>query len=130
MKTYWDSSALIEALHDQGLRANLTANGHGSRIHSLTEVFSTLTKGVNYRYSPGDAAKMISDLTRDLDLVELTKEETLSAIKAAESLGVRGARIHDLMHATAARKYQAGLLMTLDQAGFQGIGSGMKVENP
>ena len=66
MKTYWDSSALIEALHDQKLRDRLKPGESASRPHSLVEVFSTLTKGVNYRYSPADAAKMIGDLAKDL----------------------------------------------------------------
>ena len=129
MRTYWDSSSLIQALHDQSLRARMKPGAHGTRVHSFTEVFSTLTKGVNFRYTPGDAANMVADLARDLDIVELTANETVSAIKQAEGLGVRGGRIHDLMHATAARKYEAELLMTLDSAGFAGISKGLKIQS-
>ena len=129
MKTYWDSSSLIQALHDKRLRASIKPGTHGTRVHTFTEIFSTLTKGVNFRYAPRDAANMIVDLARDLDAVELTAEETVSAINEAESLGVRGGRIHDLMHATAARKYEAELLMTLDTTGFTGITKGLKIQS-
>ena len=130
MKIYWDSSALLEALHDKKLRERLTRGTDGTRIHSLAEIFSTLTKGVNFRYSPDDAAKMITDLAEDLDFIELTTADTLLAIKKAKSLGVRGGRIHDLMHLIAAQKYLAEVLMTLDEAGFGGFDSEIKIQTP
>ncbi|HEV2437663.1 MAG TPA: PIN domain-containing protein [Verrucomicrobiae bacterium] len=130
MKTYWDSSALIEALHDPNLRSRLRPADNATRPHSLAEVFSTLTKGVNFRYAPADAAKMVADLTADLAFVELDSAETLSAVRAASSQGVRGARIHDLMHATAARKWGADKLLTLDAAGFSTLKLQVKVSEP
>src|ERR1700679_644198 len=110
MKTYWDSSALIQALHDQQMRSRIKPGENGARPHSLTEVFSTLTKGVNFRYLPSDAANIVKDLARDLYFIELSSKDTLLAVKAASSLGVRGGRIHDLMHAVAAKKYGADVL--------------------
>jgi predicted nucleic acid-binding protein len=130
VKTYWDSSALIEALHDQKLRDRLKPGESASRPHSLVEVFSTLTKGVNYRYSPADAAKMIGDLAKDINFVELTGQDTLKMVKQASSLGVRGARIHDLMHAAAAEKVGADILLTLDSAGFSTLKLAVRVESP
>lgn len=103
MKTYWDSSALIEAIEDPALRLRIKADDHATRSHTLSELFSTLTKGVNYRYSPADAATVISDLRADMTFVDLTTDEALDAIKQASDLGVRGARVHDLMHAWAAK---------------------------
>jgi predicted nucleic acid-binding protein len=130
MKTYWDSSALLEILHDPALRDKLSTERDGTRPHSLAEVFSTLTKGVNFRYSAEDAARMLADLRKDLSFIELTEDETLAAIRTARRLGVRGARIHDLMHAWAARKYGAETLMTLDTAGFQGLEQEFSVRSP
>jgi hypothetical protein len=69
MKTYWDSSALVEALHDPAIRERIKPANNATRSHSLTEVFSTLTKGVNFRYSPVDAANMIVDISRDITFV-------------------------------------------------------------
>jgi predicted nucleic acid-binding protein len=130
MNTYWDSSALIELLHRPELRATLSAKNHFTRLHTLSELFSTLTKGVNFRYTPADAARMIDDLALDLSFVELSKDDALSALKAATRLGVRGGRIHDLMHATAARKAGAATLLTLDSAGFTGLANGLRITAP
>jgi len=130
MKSYWDASALLEVLHNQTLRAQLTPKSDGTRPHSLAEIFSTLTKGVAFRYPADDAAKMISDLAEDLDFIELTKADALRAVKDAKRLGVRGARIHDLMHVLAAGKYGASVLMTLDTGGFQGIAGGLTIQSP
>lgn len=130
MNTYWDSSALIELLHRPELRATLSPKNHFTRLHTLSELFSTLTKGVNFRYTPEDAARMIDDLALDLSFVELSKDDVLSAIKTATHLGVRGGRIHDLMHATAARKAGAATLTTLDAAGFTGLANGLHITAP
>jgi len=130
MKAYWDSSALIEALHDQKLRHSLRRGEDGTRPHSLAEIFSTLTKGINFRYSPKDAAILIKSLAEDLDFVELTAAETISAINAASSQGVRGARVHDLMHAVAAEKYKAAVIFTLDEAGFSTLKNSIPAKAP
>ena len=130
MKTYWDSSALIEALHDPKLRIQIKPGEHATRPHSLTEVFSTLTKGVNFRYTALDASNMLQDLAKDLAFVVLDSGDTMEAIQDASAQGVRGARIHDLMHATAAKKYGADVLLTLDTAGFSTLKLPMKVSTP
>jgi hypothetical protein len=130
MKTYWDSSALLEALHDQTLRQRILPAENATRPHALTEIFSTLTKGVSYRYPPDDAAKMCKDLLPKLTFVELTAGEMMEAIDNAGSQGVRGARIHDLMHAWAAKKWQADVLLTLDKSGFSTLKVPVKIEEP
>ena len=130
MKTYWDSSALVEALHDQNLRDRIRPRAAVTRPHSLAEVFSTLTKGVNFRYPPADAAKILADLKSDLDFVELTAEDAIGTINEASNHGVRGARIHDLMHAAAAVKAGAEILLTLDTAGFSDLRHAIKIQAP
>src|SRR5438552_2740758 len=130
MKTYWDSSALIEALHNSKLRSRIRRAEYGTRPHSLTELFSTLTKGVNFRYPPADAANMAGDLAKDLDFVELSAADSVNTLMKASSLGVRGARIHDLMHAEAAIKYGADELLTLDDAGFASLHLPLQVSVP
>lgn len=130
MKTYWDSSALIKALHDQNLRTSLKRGKDGTRPHSLAELFSALTKGLNFHYSPSDAAAMIESLAESLDFVELNADEVISAVKSAKSQGVRGARIHDLMHAVAAQKYKAAVIFTLDEAGFSTLKNSVPAKAP
>lgn len=130
MRIYWDSSALIEALHDQKMRDRIKRGDNATRTHTLTELFSTLTKGVNFRYTPADAAKMIRDLATDLTFVDLNTAETLHAVEEANGQGVRGSRIHDLMHAWAAKKWQADLLLTLDSKGFSTLKVPVKISEP
>ena len=130
MKAYWDSSALIKALHDQQLRLGLRRGKDGTRPHSLAEIFTTLTKGINFHYSASDAAEIIASLAENLDFVELSAEDALTAVKSASAQGVRGARIHDLMHAVAAQKYMATVLYTLDEAGFSTLKSSVPEKAP
>ena len=130
MKAYWDSSALVAALHDQNLRNRIRPRAAVTRTHSLAEVFSTLTKGVNFRYSAVDAAKILADLKADLDFVELTAEDAIKTINEASHKGVRGARIHDLMHAAAAVKAGSEILLTLDTAGFSDLRHAIKIQAP
>ncbi|HEV2329420.1 MAG TPA: hypothetical protein VGY56_11605 [Verrucomicrobiae bacterium] len=103
MKTYWDSSALIEALHDREMRERIKPDDNGTRPHALVELFSTLTKGVDFRYPPDDAAKMLLSLVPRLNFFDLASSEVMDAIQNAGSQGVRSGRIHDLMHAWAAK---------------------------
>ena len=48
MKSYWDSSAIVEAWMDRSLRARLHQERGFTRTHSLAEVFSSLTKGFGF----------------------------------------------------------------------------------
>lgn len=130
MKAYWDSSALIKALHDQKLRTSLRRGKDGTRPHSLSEIFSTLTKKVSFHYSANEAAEIIESLADSLDFIELNAEEAVSAINSASSEGVRGARIHDLMHAIAAQKYEATVIFTLDEAGFSTLKTSIPTKAP
>ncbi len=130
MKTYWDSSALIVVLHTPDLGATLEPDKDATRPHALAELFSTLTKGVNFRYSPENAAKLIHDLASSLDFIELSKSDALAATKDAQRLDVRGARIHDLMHARAAQRFGADVLMTLDVAGFTNLAVSFQIRSP
>lgn len=130
MKTYWDSSALVAALHIPALRATIKPAAAVTRPHALAEVFCTLTKGVNFKYPATDAAKMLADLKSDMTFVELSAVETQDAINQASARGVRGARIHDLMHAAAAVKSGANVLLTLDEAGFSDLDLSVDVQSP
>ena len=53
-----------------------------------------------------------------LDFIALSSADAVSTLKKSSSLGVRGVRVHDLMHAEAAIKYGADKLLTLDDSGF------------
>jgi predicted nucleic acid-binding protein len=122
MKTYWDSSALVEAAGNDTLRRRLAENGGVTRAHTLSEVFSTLTgRHAGGRVTADKAAGIVAGLSADLDFEELTAPEILRALAQAESKGVRGGRVHDYLHAVAAHKGRAGLILTADRHGFDGL---------
>jgi hypothetical protein len=122
MKTYWDSSALVEAAADEKVRRRLIAGGGITRTHSLSEVFSTLTKGqAGDHLAANMAAQVVAQLAGELDFCDLTVPETLRALSQAEAKGVRGGRVHDYLHAVAAHKGKAGLLLAADKHGFDGL---------
>jgi hypothetical protein len=122
MKTYWDSSALVAAADDEQVRRRLIADGGMTRTHTLAEVFSALTGGrAGDRLTAAAAAQIVGQLAGDLDFCDLTGTEVLRALSQAESKGVRGGRVHDYLHAVAAHKGKAGLLLTADKHGFDGL---------
>ena len=122
MKTYWDSSALLEAVLDQSKRQRLAGGSAVTRVHALSEVFSTLTGGrLGVKFGANEAAEVMDELAADLEFVELTAKEILAALRDAEGKGVRGGRVHDYLHALAATKAKAKLLLTSDKFDFSGL---------
>ena len=118
---YWDSSALIEAVQKPEIRQRLENETAFTRPHALAETFSVLTGNPATRISANDAARVIEYLSKSLSFVDITGEETLSALKAAEKKGVRGGRVHDYLHAVAAEKCKADKIVTLDKNDFNGL---------
>ncbi|HZM02822.1 MAG TPA: hypothetical protein VFC44_07340 [Candidatus Saccharimonadales bacterium] len=122
MKDYWDSSAVIEACNNPALRLRLHREGGFTRIHTLAEVFSTLTGGnLAFRLGADEAAKTVANLASDLDFQDLAATDVLKALKEARKKGVRGGRIHDYLHAVAAEKSGARKLLTLDRNDFNDL---------
>jgi hypothetical protein len=122
--TYWDSSALIGALQIPAIAGRATRPNQATRIHSLSEVFSTLTGGrLGTRYLPSDAASMVQQLTADFHFIDLTRDEVQKALDEAQAKGIRGGRVHDWLHAVAATKANCDELLTYNVTDFQGLGS-------
>jgi predicted nucleic acid-binding protein len=121
MKTYWDSSALVESLWEPSLQARLRRERGVTRSHALAEVFSALTGNPQNRVATEIAAELVEQLSGSLDFVDLTAAEMLAALKSARKLGVRGGRVHDFFHAVAAKKSGAKKIVTLDKNDFAGL---------
>ena len=131
MKRYWDSSALVDALHDETIRQATRQPEQFTRLHALTEVFSTLTGGrLGFRYLPEEAAAMIRDLVLGFQFVELTAVEVQQALMDAGRRGVRGGRVHDWLHARAAAKAGVSELLTDNLDDFAGLEAGFEVRAP
>ncbi len=129
MTVYWGTSALVRffAVGELDKIAGVT------RTHTLAELFSTLTgRGYDERMKDGAfrhrklsmpaAAKVVTRIRSNLEIVELTADEVLSAIQRADKVNAQGGRIHDLLHAVAADKAKADELWTLDRNDFAGLG--------
>jgi predicted nucleic acid-binding protein len=130
MKTYWDSSALFNALASKAVFDRLDSGEHVTRSHAYAEVFSHLTgrgvpmrDGTRHKTTPADAAKMVASLAKRFSVRDLTSEETLATLELAEQRGAQGARIHDLLHARAARLAGVDLILTRDSGFNLGRGS-------
>jgi predicted nucleic acid-binding protein len=122
MRSYWDSSALIEAFQNLALRSRLHREGGLTRTHTLAEEFSTLTGGqLAFRLDADAAAQAIASLAMDLEFHDPTAPDILTALKAARKKGVRGGRVHDYLHALAAEKSGAQKLLTLDKNDFKDL---------
>jgi len=128
MRAYWDASALVETTVDADLRRRLVAEGGLTRTHTLTEIFSTLTGKAHIRMDANAAAATVEALTGHLEFVDLTARGLLEGLKKAQALGVRGSRVHDYVHALAAKKARANLLLTLDRNDFESLAPGITVE--
>ena len=126
---YWDSSALVETFLKPALKERLLAEGGHTRQHALSEVFSALTAGnLAIRVSPRDAAQAVRIMAGKVKFVHLTEEEILEALDGAQARGVRGGRVHDYLHAKAAEKIKATVLLTADRYDFSGLVPGLPIE--
>lgn len=131
MKRYWDSSALIDALHNPGVAQKALESEQFTRPHALAEMFFTLTGGrLEVQYHPDDAAKLIADLTAGFTFIELSAGEVKAALSQARKRGVRGGRVHDWLHAVAAKKSGARQLVTDNLSDFAGLEDGFSVAAP
>jgi len=131
MKRYWDSSALLEILDNSRLEKLSAEPNQWTRAHTLTEMFSTLTGGrLGFRFCPDDAAAIIHEITARMNFVELSARETLAALDQAQRRGVRGGNVHDWMHAVAAKKAGAAVLLTCNLEDFKNAADGFAIEAP
>ena len=131
MKRYWDASAIIDALHDTRVEKLALQADQWTRAHTLSEVFSTLTGGrLGFQYVPADAADLVREITAGMHFVELDAREIQAALDEAQRRGVRGGRIHDWLHARAARKAKVAQLVTDNVADFVGLEDQFSVVTP
>src|SRR2546426_12361039 len=126
MKRYWDASALVDALHDPRVEQKALESDQWTRAHALAETFSTLTGGrLGFQYLPDDAAALVREITAGMNFIELDAAETMIALEAAQKRGVRGGRVHDLLHARAAQKAKAAEVPTDNFTDFAGLADGL-----
>jgi len=121
-----DSSVLVAALVDSEPRhkvcgALLDRSDACVYSHAITETFNTLTGGRSgYRISAAQVAELIdASILPCVQVVVLSARDLMTAIREADSRGVRGAAIFDYLHFASARKARANRLYTLDAGDFK-----------
>jgi hypothetical protein len=132
MKTYWDTSAAINAAFSSEVLDRLDSGEHVARLHLLAEFFATMTgRGILLPDATGNLNRMLftqkecADWLRafaeKVQFEELTKDEALDALEKAENAGVQGSRIYDYWHALVAEKAKADELITRNTRHFQDL---------
>jgi site-specific recombinase XerD len=132
MRTYWDTSAAINAAISPEVFRRLTTGEHVARLHLLAEFFATMTgRGVEITDDEGNTERMVFSQSEcaawlrnfavKIKFEELTKEEALKALDNAQGLGVQGARVYDYWHALVAEKAKSDELITRNTRHFQDL---------
>ena len=91
MRTYWDTSAAINAAISSAVFRRLQTGEHVARLHLLVEFFATMTgRGVEITDEAGNAERMVftqnecaawlKNFAQRVTFEELTKEEALAAL--------------------------------------------------
>lgn len=127
MKTFFDTSVLIASMledepgHATSLKALDRFGSQGyAALHSVAECFATLTGGrLGIRITPREATEMIqANVVHALELVAVSKADYVEALRAAETLGMRGGAIYDGLLLACARKIQAERILTFNTRHF------------
>jgi predicted nucleic acid-binding protein len=131
LKSYWDTSAVINAAISPEVLARLDKGEHVTRWHTFAEFFATLTgrgvpipadgETVRFKLSGNECALWLRQFTDKISIVELDKMEVLEALDKAQSLGVQGGKIYDYFHAAASKKAKADELLTRNMDDFRGL---------
>jgi hypothetical protein len=132
MRTYWDTSAAINAALSPEVSRRLETGEHVARLHLLAEFFATMTgRGVEITDEAGNINRMVftqnecaawlRNFASRLEFEELTKDEALNGLDRAQRLGVQGARVYDYWHALVSNKAKSHELITRNTRHFQGL---------
>ena len=132
MRTYWDTSAAINAALSPEVFRRLDKGEHVARLHLLAEFFATMTgRGVEITDEAGNTDRMVftqnecaawlREFAGRLEFEELTKDEALNGLDKAQRLGVQGARVYDYWHALVSNKAKSNELITRNTRHFQGL---------
>jgi len=132
MRTYWDTSAAINAALSPEVFRRLDSGEHVARLHLLAEFFATMTgRGVEITdeagttdrmvFSQNECAAWLRTFAGRLEFEELSKDEALNGLDKAQRLGVQGARVYDYWHALVSSKTKSNELITRNTRHFQGL---------
>lgn len=132
MKTlYFDTSVLVAAmvrshpLHDLALPWQALVHGKTVRgaisSHVLAEFFNTLTKlPLGHSLTPDFVESLITrELNTTFDIIPLSKNDYLQAIRLVKNAKLKGPIIYDALHLQACLKKKISHLVTLNPGDFE-----------
>jgi site-specific recombinase XerD len=132
VRTYWDTSAAVNAALSPEVFRRLENGEHVARLHLLAEFFATMTgRGVEITDEAGNIDRMVftqnecaawlRKFAGRLKFEELTKDEALNGLDTAQRMGVQGARVYDYWHALVSNKAKSDEIITRNMRHFQGL---------
>jgi|SRR5271155_1280616 len=131
MRFFLDTSVLVPVFIDdhQHHQASLavflraTKSQASCGVHSLAEVYSTLTRlPGRHRASASEAMLFLGNIKERLALISLDAEEYWRAIMHSAESGIVGGTIYDAMLAHCALKARAETIFTWDIDHFRRVG--------
>lgn len=132
MRWFFDSSVLIPVFLDEHIhhQPSLAVFEKAEKqiaacaVHSLAEVYATLTRIPGPQRASADQALLILDNIRErLTLITLDPEEYCSAIADASAEGITGGTIYDALIARCALKTRATTIYTWNVEHFRRCGT-------
>jgi predicted nucleic acid-binding protein len=144
MKAYFDSNVLVAALkaehpdHARSLAAVLRVHrgemAGCASAHALTEVYSVLTRTpFVVRVYPNEALAMIEQsVLPTFEIVEVSLQSHLAALRVCGNAGWKGGRVHDAVHIQVAAQAGCDLIYTYDVEHFRALAPewGDRIQSP
>jgi predicted nucleic acid-binding protein len=132
MKRFLDSSVLVESCLSASPKYHaadaLVNDDHATTsAHALAEAYATLSGDARLRIAPADAAAMVEDLAKRLDVQSMSVSEYRKMIGSAPAKGVRGGGINDALHAQTARLCHCTEIHTLNVGHFRHVAPDMVI---
>lgn len=129
---FLDASILIEACLLKSAKfekadALLTPENCTS-AHALAEAYATLSGDKRLKINPHDAAAMVADTARKLQLESLDGDEVLDLLLKAPAKGISGGSFYDSLHAECARKLGCSAICTLNVGHFRHVAPDLHIE--
>jgi predicted nucleic acid-binding protein len=132
MKILFDTSVLVASLsarHPEHPRAFqqyqkvIMSKVEGCfSTHTLAELYSVMTGHPSWRISPSDLQKVIEEELNAFEVISLSTRDYQNAVASLVKLAITGGGIFDMLHAQAALKAKADVLLTLNKKHFIRLG--------
>lgn len=131
MRPLFDTSVLVPAVVDQlanheSAFGALRRHGEGEHrgccsAHALAECYATLTAlPLPSRVLPEQARILVEEsIGKRLEIIQLTSEDYLHALRLVANLGLASGAIYDALHARCAVKASVDRILTYNVADFE-----------